>query len=98
MSKSEYTSKTVATALDVFLLLCTPEFEPMTDTEIALQMELSRAKVYRIVRTLESKRFIKKSNGKWMPTPEIVKISDGFRRYVARKRAELEELENQYSK
>ena len=96
MKTDEYINQTVDTALEVFLLLCVPEFEPMTEPEIAQTTGLSRNKVYRIMRSLEHKRFVRKSRNKWMASPDIVKIADGFRRHIARQRAELEELEGQY--
>lgn len=97
MAKENYIIQAVDECLDIFLLLCAPEFRPHTEQEIVSILGLGANKVFRMLRTLEHKKLVKKSGGRWMAAPEIVKISDGFRRHVARKRAELEALEQEYT-
>jgi hypothetical protein len=49
-----------------------------------------------MLRTLEHKGMVRKVSDLWEVTPDIVKISDGFRRWVARRRAELEASNREY--
>ena len=95
--KKNYTIQAVDQCLDILLLLCEPEYLPHSVQEIDIALGLGTNKIYRMLKTLERKHFVRKRNGRWSVTPEIVKISDGFRRHVARKRAELIELEQEYS-
>lgn len=97
MAKENYTIRAVDECLDIFLLLCSPGFRPHTEQEIVSALGLGPNKAFRMLRTLEHKKLVKRSGGRWMPAPEIVKISDGFRRHVAKKRAELEALEQEYT-
>ena len=96
MADKKYIIQAVAECLDVFFLLSAPEFQPMTIGEIEIETNLGRSKVYRMLKTLEEKNMVRKRNDRWEVTPDIVKIADGFRRHIAKKRAELEMLQQDY--
>ena len=97
MTNEKYTIQVLAEGLDVFFSLCVPKFEPKTVREIDEELHLGSNKIYRILATLEQKEMVKKDDsGRWVIAPEIVRISDGFTRYVAKKRAELEQLVQEY--
>ncbi len=97
MIEKQYIIQAVAEALDVFFLLSGPEFQPMTIGEIETESNLGRSKVYRMLKTLEEKNMVRKRNDRWEVAPDIVKIADGFRRHIAKKRAELEKLQQDYT-
>jgi DNA-binding IclR family transcriptional regulator len=96
MGQEKYTIKVVDECLDIFFLLCVPEFRPYTEKEIVGVLGIKENKVYRMLKTMEQRKLVRKNNGSWKIAPEIARISDGFRLYIARKRAELEDLEQEY--
>ncbi|MCK4792687.1 MAG: hypothetical protein KAV87_53650 [Desulfobacteraceae bacterium] len=96
MGENKYIIKAADECLNIILLLAAPEYLQLTEQEIMKSLGLSKDRTYRMLRTLESKEFVKKANGKWAMAPAIVKIADGFRRHLAKKRAEEEELELEF--
>ena len=96
MGQGNYTIKAVDECLDIFFLLCVPEFRPYTEKEIVNALGIKENKVYRMLKTMEQRKLVRKHNELWKIAPEISKISDGFRLYIARKRAELEDMEQEY--
>jgi DNA-binding IclR family transcriptional regulator len=96
MSQENYTINVVDECLDIFFLLCEPEFQAHTEKEIGDTLGIKKNKVYRMLKTMEHRKLVRKHNGYWKVAPGIVKISDGFRLYIARKRAELDDLEREY--
>ncbi len=95
--KKDYTIQAVDQCFDILLLLCEPEFMPHSVQEIDIALGLGTNKTYRMLKTMERKNIVRKRDGRWGVTPEIVKISEGFRRHLARKRAELTKLELEFS-
>lgn len=95
-SQDKYTIQAVDECFDVIFLLSVPEFQQLTEQDIAVILEMKRNKIFRLLKTLENRGIVRKKDGRWAIAPEIVKISDGFRRYIARKRAELEKMESEY--
>lgn len=96
MTAEKYTIQALSDGLDVFFSLCVPKFEPKTVREIDAEVNLGTNKIYRILNTLEQKAMVRKKNDRWEITPEIYRIAEGFLRYVAKRRAELEEMEQNF--
>lgn len=96
MSERKYVVQVAANCLDVLLLLSHPVFQELTATEISIELNLDKTNVYRLLKTLESRDLVKFKREKWRVAPGIVKIADGFHRHVARRKAELAELEVEY--
>ncbi len=97
MGKEKYIIQSADQCLEILLLLCVPDFMPHTVQEIDMALGLGKNKIYRMLVTLEHKCLVRKHKGRWGVTPEIVKIAYGFRRHLAERREELEDLEMEYS-
>lgn len=96
MTSEKYTIQVLSEGLDVFFSLCVPKFEPKTVREIDAELHLGTNKIYRILATLERQEMVMKDKGLWAVAPEIVRISDGFTRHIAKKKADLERLVQTY--
>ncbi len=96
MENNKHIVQVAAECLDILLAISRPEFRRLTVAEIAVETELNKSKVYRLLRTLESRQLVRRKNEEWEVSPETVKIADGFRRHIARKRAELEAQHQEY--
>lgn len=96
MNEEKYINQGASECIDVFISLCIPVFRPQTAKEIEDNLRFKSDKTFRMLKTLEHKGLVRKVNDRWEVTPDIVKISDGFRRYVAQKRTELETLNREY--
>lgn len=96
MMEEKYINQGVCEGLSIFFSLCSPVFREMTAKEIEAESGFKADKVYRYLKTLEHMKMVRKVGDRWECTPDIVRIADGFRRHVARKRAEIEAKEREY--
>ncbi|MGD9948642.1 MAG: hypothetical protein AB7U29_09210 [Desulfobulbus sp.] len=96
--EGKYINQGVCECLSIFFSLCSPRFREMTAKEIEAESGFKPDKVYRYLKTLEHMRMVRQCrwNRQWECSPEIVRVADGFVRYVAMKRAEIETKEHEY--
>ena len=96
MGERDYVIQSAGACLDVLLVLGTPEFSAMNEGQISERLNLGLNKVFRALKTLESRSLVKKIDKAWILTPELIRFAEGYRRYIAKKRAELEKIEQEY--
>lgn len=94
--EGKYINQGVCEALSLFFSLCSPVFRGMTAKEIEAETGFKADKVFRYLKTLEHMDMVRKVGDRWECAPHIVRIADGFRRHVAKKRAEIEAKEREY--
>ena len=96
MGEERYINQGTCECLTVFFSLCSPVFRSLTAKEIESELGFKADKVYRNLKTLEHMEMLRKVGEQWEPNPKIVKISDGFKRHIAQKRAEIESKNQEY--
>lgn len=96
MATRNYIIQAADECLKILFLLGMPEFVHLSEQEIMNASGLSKDRTFRILKTLENSELVRKSKGRWGIAPTIIKFSDGFRRHLANKRAEIEDQEMEY--
>ena len=96
MANRNYIIRAADECLKILLLLGLPEYVQLTEQEIMDASGLSRDRTFRMLKTLENRELVRKSKGRWSVAPTIIRFSDGFRRHLAKKRAEIEELKKEH--
>jgi DNA-binding IclR family transcriptional regulator len=94
--EEKYINQGVCECLSIFFSLCRPVFREMTAKEIEAESGFKPDKVYRYLKTLEHMGMVRKFLDRWECSPEIVRVADGFKRHIARKRSEIEAKEREY--
>lgn len=96
MDEIKYINQSACECFSLFFSLCSPVFREMTAKEIEAESGFKADKVYRYLKTLEHMDMVRKVGERWVCSPGIVRISEGFVRHIAQKRAELEVKEREY--
>lgn len=96
MDEKKYINQGVCECLSLFFTLCCPVFRELTAKEIEAESGFKADKVYRYLKTLEHMGMVRKSLDRWGCSPEIFRITNGFKRHIAQKRAEIEAKEREY--
>jgi len=92
----DYTIEVVDNAVTVLFALGVPEYIQMSLKELAGTLNISQNITFRVLRTLEKRQLVEEVNGKWQIAPAITRFAEGFRRYIADKRAELSRIEKDH--
>ena len=94
---SKYILQTAANCLDIVWMLGSPEYNVLHESDIANELGLSRDQAFRCLKTLQDKKIVTpKDTSKWGLSPEIVRLADGLRRYISKRRSELDSLEREF--
>ena len=96
MAERDYSVKSAGHCLDVLIALGAPEFFPMDEPMLSEKLDITWNQAFRALKTLESRNLAKKVGKTWVLTPEIIRIAEGFRCYLAQQRAKLARMEEEY--
>ncbi len=89
----EYTVEALDNGITVLFALGTPQYIELSLKELAESLDMPANKVYRILWTLERRQLVEQMDGKWRIAPAITRFSEGYRRWLHNRRAELERTE-----
>ena len=92
----DYTIEVVDNAVTILLTLGVPEYIQMSLKELSDTLGISQNTTFRILRTLEKRQLVEEVNGKWQVAPAITRFAEGFRRYIAGRKAELSRIEKDH--
>lgn len=96
MCERDYVVQSAAQCLDVLFALANPEFSFKSEEQISDELSLSRNKVFRSLKTLESRSLVIKVGREWSLDAEFVQFSEGFKRYIEDERKKLKDMEIEY--
>ncbi len=93
----DYTNKVIDRALQVIEALGYPEYVEMSLEELSSSLKIPKATLLSYLKTFERRQWLEQTeDGKWRVAPAVTRFSEGYRRMMATKRAELLRMDREH--
>ncbi len=92
----DYTIEALDNGIEILFALGVPEYIQLSLQELADTLDISKNSIFRSLKTLERRQLVEETNRKWQIAPAMTRFSEGFRRHLAARKADLARAEKDH--